>query len=72
MDFERKGLLEIFEALGRNLPNGATICVIGSSPAIASGQPDRQTPDIDIWRQGSNYDETTFRQACEGPGILFD
>jgi len=72
MGFDRKGLLEIFETLGRVLPKPTTICVIGSSPAIASGQPDRQTPDIDIWRQKSSYDETAFRKACEVAGILFD
>jgi hypothetical protein len=72
MGFDRKGLLGIFEALGHALPKQATICVIGSSPAIACGQPDRQTPDIDVWRQGSSYDETAFRRACEQVGILFD
>jgi hypothetical protein len=72
MGFDRKGLLDIFETLGRTIPKPTTICVIGSSPAIASGQPDRQTPDIDIWRQESSYDETAFRKACEDAGILFD
>jgi hypothetical protein len=72
MGFDRKVLLDIFETLGRTIPKPTTICVIGSSPAIASGQPDRQTPDIDIWRQESSYDETAFRKACEDAGILFD
>jgi hypothetical protein len=72
MGFDRKRLLEIFEALGRSLSKPTTICVIGSSPGIASGQPDRQTPDIDVWRQASSYDEASFRQACATAEVLFD
>jgi len=44
--------------LGQKLAKPATICLIGSSPGIVSGQPDRQSADIDIWRQSSVYDET--------------
>jgi hypothetical protein len=43
-----------------------------SSPGIVSGQPDRQSADIDIWRQSSVYDETELRKACRELGILFD
>jgi hypothetical protein len=49
MGFDRRRLMEIFEALGDTLAKPTTaICVIGSSPGIASGQPERQTPDIDV------------------------
>jgi hypothetical protein len=72
MGFDRKRLMEIFETLGGTLAKPTTICVIGSSPGIASGQPERQTPDIDVWRQGSSYDESAFRKACEQAGVLFD
>lgn len=72
MGFDRKRLMEIFEALGGTLAKPTTICVIGSSPGIASGQPERQTPDIDVWRQESSYDESAFRRACEQAGVLFD
>jgi hypothetical protein len=72
MGFDRKRLLEIFDALGGALTKPTTVCLIGSSPGIASGQPDRQTPDIDVWRGQSSYDETAFRKACEDAGILFD
>jgi hypothetical protein len=72
MGFDRKRLLEIFDALGGALTKPTTVCLIGSSPGIASGQPDRQTPDIDVWRSQSSYDETAFRKACEDAGILFD
>ncbi|MET4356392.1 hypothetical protein ABIC08_006355 [Bradyrhizobium sp. RT9b] len=72
MGFDRKRLMEIFEALGDTLAKPTTICVIGSSPGIASGQPERQAPYIDVWRQESSYDESTFRRACEQAGVLFD
>jgi hypothetical protein len=72
MGFDRKRLMEIFEALGGALAKPTTICVIGSSPGIALGQPERQTPDIDVWRQESSYDESAFQKACEQAGVLFD
>src|SRR6266852_4880474 len=72
MTIDRERLIAIFDALGQKLVKPATICLIGSSPGIVSGQPERQSADIDIWRQGSAYDETELRQACRELGILFD
>ena len=42
------------------------------SPGIVSGQPDRQSDDIGVWRQRSAYDETEFRRACRELGLFFD
>jgi hypothetical protein len=64
--------MRIFDALGQKLTRPATICVIGSSPGIVSGQPDRQSAGIDIWRQRSAYDETELRRGCQELGLLFD
>lgn len=72
MAFDRRKLLEIFDVLGKSLTTPTTICLIGSSPGIASGQPERQTPDMDVWRDQSKYDDTAFRKACEDAGMLFD
>lgn len=72
MVVDRQGLTQIFEDLGQKLTKPATICLIGSAPGIASGQPDRQSRDIDVWRQTSSYDETEFRKACVDLGLLYD
>lgn len=72
MPIDRQRLVEIFEALGAGLTKPTTICLIGSSPGIVSGQPDRQSLDIDVWRQRSSYDETEFRRVCSEVGLLFD
>jgi len=72
MVIDRTKLIQIFEGLGASLATPATICLIGSSPGIASGQPDRQSMDIDVWRQRSSFDETEFRKACQNLGVLFD
>ena len=72
MMLDRDALIAVFEGLGQKLRKPATICLIGSSPGIAAGQPDRQSADIDIRRQRSNYDETEFRRACKEIGLLFD
>jgi hypothetical protein len=72
MTIDRARLVAIFEALGEKLTQPATICLIGSSPGIVSGQPDRQSADVDIWRQSSSYDDTEFRRACRELHILFD
>jgi len=42
MTIDRDRLVRIFDRLGEKLATPATICVIGSSPAIIMGQPDRQ------------------------------
>jgi hypothetical protein len=72
MTIDRDRLVRIFDQLGEKLATPATICVIGSSPAIIMGQPDRMSQGIDVWRQRSDYDETQFRRACEELGPLFD
>jgi hypothetical protein len=72
MTIDRERLRSIFDALGQKLTKPTIICVIGSSPGIASGQPDRQSSDIDVWRQRSVYDETELRRACQELGLLFD
>src|SRR2546422_562965 len=72
MPLDRCRLVQIFDALGRGLARPTTICVIGSPPGIASGQPDRQSLDIDVWWPRSEYDEAEFRRACQNAGVLFD
>jgi hypothetical protein len=72
MTIDRDRLARIFDELGRRLTAPATICIIGSSPGIILGQPDRQSQDIDVWRPNSQYDETQFRRACEELGLLYD
>ncbi len=72
MTIDRDRLVQIFGELGQKLAKPTTICVIGSSPGIVSGQPDRQSADIDVWRQRSIYDETEFRRACRELGLLYD
>ncbi len=72
MTIDRDRIVQIFDALGQKLAKATTICVIGSSPGIVSGQPDRQSADIDVWRQRSVYDETEFRRACQELGLLYD
>ncbi len=72
MTIDRDRLVRIFDELGEKLATPATICVIGSSPAIVMGQPDRMSQHIDMWRQRSDYDETQLRRACEELGLLFD
>ena len=72
MAIDRERLRLIFDALGQKLTKPTTICLIGSSPGIVSGQPDRQSSDIDVWRQRSTYDETELRGAFQELGLLFD
>jgi hypothetical protein len=72
MALDRDGLHEILARLGDALRRPATICLFGSAPGIANGQPDRQTEDIDVWRPASNYDEADLRQACAAAGVRFD
>jgi Nucleotidyltransferase of unknown function (DUF6036) len=72
MPIDRARLLSIFDALGQKLRKPTTICLIGSSPGILCGQPDRQSADIDVWRPASAYDDTDLRRACQELGILFD
>lgn len=68
-----KGTLEnILAAIGDGLPEPMTICVVGSAAAILLGQPERQTPDIDIWGPESDFDVGALRRACEQAGLLYD
>lgn len=72
MALERKSLEAVFEKLGKNLTQPATLCIFGSSPAILLGQPSRQTQDIDIWHPASDYDSRDLARACESAGVLYD
>jgi len=63
---------KILESIGENLKRPATLCVIGSTSSIITGQPERQTPDIDIWFPKSSFDVGDLRQACEASGLLYD
>jgi hypothetical protein len=77
MTIDRDRLVGMFDELGQKLVNPTTICIIGSSPGIISGQPERQSADIDVWHidvwhPRSAYDETEFRRACQDLGLLFD
>jgi hypothetical protein len=65
-------LTDILSRLGDNLRRPATLCLIGSAPAILSGQPARQTADIDLWHRGSEYDSGDLEQACRAAGLLFN
>jgi len=65
-------LRQLFAGLGELLAEPTTLCLIGSAPAIASGQTDRQTADIDIWHAQSKYDAGDLEQACQGLGVLYD
>jgi hypothetical protein len=58
--------------LGEHLARPTTLCVIGSTSAIITGQPERQTPDIDVWFPGSSFDAGDLRQACDAAGLLYD
>src|ERR1700730_360693 len=72
MTIDRARLVRIFAELGQRLASPAMICVIGSTPGMVLGQPDRQSQDIDVWEPHSQYDETQFRRACEELGLLYD
>jgi hypothetical protein len=72
MALERKALEAVFEKLGKNLTQPATLCIFGSSPAILLGQPSRQTQDIDIWHPASDYDSGDLARACASAGVLYD
>jgi hypothetical protein len=72
MAIDRDRLVRIFDELGHRLAAPATICLIGSAPAIVLGQPERQSQDIDVWAPSSQFDETQFRRACQELGLLYD
>ena len=68
----RAKLEEIFDRLGRELRQPATLCVFGSAPSILLGQPERQTSDVDVWFPASNFDAGDLAQACTRSGLLYD
>jgi hypothetical protein len=66
---DRDGLRRVLAHIGRQVAGLTTLCVIGSAPGILLGQPGRQTQDIDLWGQESDYDEAELRRACKGTGL---
>jgi len=70
LDAER--VLRLFAELGEKLSLPATLCLIGSTPGIASGQPSRQTADIDLWQESSDYDAGDLARACEALGVALN
>lgn len=68
-----KGFLEeLLADIGDHLTTPTVICVVGSSASILLGQPERQTPDIDVWGPQSDFDVMGLKRACEAAGLLFD
>lgn len=65
-------LRDIFTRIGAALKKPTTLCLIGSAPGIATGQPERQTPDVDVWYPSSHFDTGDLMQACRSAGVLFD
>src|ERR1700689_4953926 len=72
MKIEKDLLENLLAEIGRRLSSPATLCIVGSAAAILSGQPERQTPDIDIWGPESDFDAGDLKQAVETTGLLFD
>ena len=58
--------------LGSRLTKPATLCIIGSTASIITGQPSRQTPDIDIWFPSSAFDVGDMKRACDEVGLIYD
>lgn len=69
---DRDTIESLLVAVGDKLLNATTLCVIGSTSSILSGQPERQTPDIDVWFPQSDFDAGDLKRACEQAGLLFD
>lgn len=72
MAIDVSAVTEIFERLGSALQKPTTLCLIGSTPGIACGQTERQTPDMDVWLAASDFDNSDLSKACRDAGILFD
>jgi hypothetical protein len=72
MPLDTNSLPEVLKRLGEALVRPATLCLIGSTPGIATGQRDRQTPDLNVWNPGSDYDAGDLGEACRKVGVLFD
>jgi transcriptional regulator with XRE-family HTH domain len=69
---EKATLEGLLAALGETLAEPTTLCIVGSAAAILLGQPERQTPDIDIWGPESDFDIGALRRACAQAGLLYD
>lgn len=72
MAIDANAITDIFDRLGASLAKPTVLCLIGSTPGIASGQLERQTPDMDVWFSGSDFDTGDLSRACHEIGILFD
>lgn len=72
MAIDASAVTDIFERLGSALQMPTMLCLIGSTPGIASGQAERQTPDMDVWLAASDFDTGDLSKACRDAGILFD
>lgn len=72
MAIDAEKIVSIFEKLGQHLQTPTVLCLIGSTPGIASGQVARQTPDMDVWFPRSEFDVSDLSKACAEAGILFN
>ena len=72
MAIDRDRLATVFTGIGAALKLPASLCLIGSAPAIHCGQPGRQTQDIDVWGPQSDFDPGDLAQACRSAGVLFN
>ncbi|MFC3694865.1 DUF6036 family nucleotidyltransferase [Chenggangzhangella methanolivorans] len=72
MPIEASTIEGLFAKIGAELKKPTTLCVIGSTPGIATGQNERQTPDIDVWFAGSSFDATELNEVCRKIGVLYD
>jgi hypothetical protein len=72
MALDRDKLVAALTSRGEALRTPATLCLIGSAPAIVAGQTERQTGDIDVWRSASDFDDGDVRQAYKRAGISYD
>ena len=72
MAIDATTVVEIFQRLGAALQRPTLLCLIGSTPGIACGQTERQTPDVDVWLPASEFDTGDLARACREAGILFD
>ena len=72
MAIDRDRLATVFTGIGAALKLPASLCLIGSAPAIHCGQSGRQTQDIDVWGPQSNFDQGDLTQACRSAGVLFN
>ena len=68
----REKLEELFVQLESKLNRSARLCLFGSSPGILLGQPDRQTQDLDVWRNSSSYDASDLKRAMADLGVLWN